>query len=393
MAGNSGGPWGGGGNSGGGGDDRNRGGGRKPGNDSGMSEIDDLVNKGREQLRVLMGGRGDNRSNRPTNGGGSDGGPEITRGMVGVGVVGAALLWAFASFYTVKPEEKSVELFLGKFTEVGEPGLNFAPWPLVTYEKVAVTEEQRIDIGTSTSGQEAGLMLTGDENIVDVDFQVVWNIEDPAEFKFTLQDPVATIRAVAESAMREIIAQSDLTPILNTNRGVISERLEVLIQQTLDEYQSGVNIVRVNLNKAEAPDIRVEVTDAEGNISLTSPFDAFREVQNAEQEGARLQNVADAYANRVVAEARGEAAQMLEQAEGYRAEVVNTALGEASRFSAVREQYDLAPEVTRKRIYLETMEQVIGGVDVILLDEDKEGGQGVVPYLPLNELRRSGGSN
>jgi len=395
MAGNSGGPWGGGGNNGGGGDDdRNRGGGRKPSNDgAGIPEIDELVNKGREQLRVLMGGRNDNRGNRPTSGGGSDGGPEITRGMVGIGVAAAALLWCAASFYTVKPEEKSIELFLGKFTEIGEPGLNFAPWPLVKYEKVSVTEEQRIDIGTSTSGQEAGLMLTGDENIVDVDFQVVWNIDNPAEYKFTLLDPEATIRAVAESAMREIIAQSELTPILNTNRGVIGERLEVLIQQTLDEYQSGVNIVRVNLNKAEAPDIRVEVTDVQGNVSLTSPFDAFREVQNAEQEGSRLQNVADAYANRVVAEARGEAAQILEQAEGYRAEVVNNAIGEASRFGAVLEQYKLAPEVTRKRIYLETMEQVIGGVDVILLDEQGEGGQGVVPYLPLNELRRSGGSN
>ncbi|PRY78316.1 membrane protease subunit HflK [Yoonia maritima] len=393
MAGNSGGPWGGGGNNGGGGDDdRNRGGGRKPSNDSaGIPEIDELVNKGREQLRVLMGGRTDNGGNRPTQGGGE--GPEITRGMVGLGAFAAVALWLLASTYTVKPEERSIELFLGKFTQIGEPGLNFAPWPLVKYEKVQVTQEQRIAIGTSTSGQEAGLMLTGDENIVDVDFQVVWNIDNPAEYKFTLEDPEATIRAVAESAMREIIAQSELTPILNTNRGQIGEQLEVLIQQTLDEYQSGVNIVRVNLNKAEAPDIRVEVTDAEGTISLTSPFDAFREVQNAEQEGSRLQNVADAYANRVVAEARGEAAQILEQAEGYRAEVVNNALGEASRFSAVLAQYELAPEVTRKRIYLETMEQVIGGVDVILLDDNSEGGQGVVPYLPLNELRRSGGSN
>lgn len=395
MAGNNGGPWGGGGNNGGGDDeDRNTGGGRKPGNDGpNIPEIDALVNKGREQLRVLMGGRNDG-GNRPTNGGGTGGGgPEITRGMVGIGVLAAVALWGAASFYTVKPEEKSIELFLGKFTQVGEPGLNFAPWPLVRYEKVQVTQEQRIDIGTSTSGQDAGLMLTGDENIVDIDFQVVWNIDNPAQYKFTLQNPEATIRAVAESVLREIIAQSELTPILNTNRGVIGEQLEVAIQQTLDDYQSGVNIVRVNLNKAEAPEIRVQVTNAQGDTIMTSPFDAFREVQNAEQEGSRLQNVADAYANRVVAEARGDAAQIIEQAEGYRAEVVNNALGEASRFNAVLEQYQRAPEVTRKRIYLETMEQVIGGVDVILLENGAGGGQGVVPYLPLNELRRSGGSN
>ncbi len=394
MAGNSGGPWGGGGNNGGNDDDdRNRNDGRKPGNDAGIPEIDELVNKGREQLRVLMGGRGDNSGNRPAGSGGGGEGPEITRGMVALGIFGATALWLFASTYTVKPEEKSIELFLGEFTQVGEPGLNFAPWPIVKYEIVPVTEERRIAIGTSSSGQEAGFMLTGDENIVDVDFQVVWNVDNPADFKFTLEDPEATIRAVSESAMREIIAQSELTPILNTNRGQISEQLEVLIQQTLTEYQSGVNIVRVNLNKTQAPDIAVEVTDLNGVVSMRSPFDAFSEVQNAEQEGERLQNVADAYANRVVAEARGEAAQIVEQAEGYRAEVVNNALGEASRFTAVLEQYQLAPDVTRKRIYLETLEQVIGDVDMILLDENEDGGQGVVPYLPLNEIRRSGGSN
>lgn len=391
MAGNTGGPWGGGGNKGSGGGDDDRGnGGRRPGDDRpNIPEIDDLVNKGREQLRVLMGGGGQ----RGTSGGGG-GGPQLNRGTVGIGLIVLAGLWLFSSLYSVRPEERSVELFLGEFHQIGEPGLNFAPWPLVTYEKVSVTQEQRIDIGTSTSGGDAGLMLTGDENIVDIDFQVVWNIADPAQFKFTLFDPAATIEAVSESAMREIVAQSELTPILNTNRGAIAEELERQIQNTLDEYESGVNIVRVNFNKAVAPDIEVDVTDAEGNEQRKSPFDAFRDVQNAAQERSRLQNLADAYANRVVAEARGQAAATLEQAEAYRAEVVNNAIGEASRFAAVLEQYQLAPEVTRKRIYLETMEQVLGRVDVILLDENGNGSsQGVVPYLPLNELRRQGGSN
>ena len=194
--------------------------------------------------------------------------------------------------------------------------------------------------------------------------------------------------------MREIVAQSELTPILNTNRGAIAEQLESQIQANLDEYESGVNIVRVNFNKAVAPDIQVGVDDREGNTIQRSPFDAFRDVQNAAQERSRLQNIADAYANEVVADARGQAAAKLENAEAYRAEVVNNALGEASRFTSILEQYELAPEVTRKRIYLETMEAVLGQVDVILLDEGADGaGQGVVPYLPLNELRRSGGSN
>ena len=374
MAGNTGGPWGGGGNNGSGGDDDRNRGGRKPGNDGpSIPEIDDLVNKGREQLRVLMGGGGRGGSNGTGGGGGE--GPQITRGMVGLGALALVALWAFSSFYTVRPEEKSVELFLGKYSQTGEPGLNFAPWPLVSREVMAVTTERNIDIGVSRSGMDAGLMLTGDENIVDIDFQVVWNITDPQLYLFNLADPPQTIAAVAESAMREIISQSELAPILNRDRGSIAQRLEDLIQSTLDNYDSGVNIVRVNFDKADPPEPVIA---------------SFRRVQDAEQERDRVQNVADAYANRVVAEARGNAAQILEQAEGYRARVVNEAEGEASRFSAVLAEYQKAPEVTRKRLYLETMEKVLGGVDVILLDEASgNGGQGVVPYLPLNELRRN----
>jgi len=380
MAGNNGGPWGGGGNNGSGGgddDDRNSGG-RKPNNDGpNIPEIDELVNKGREQLRVLMGGGGDGGGR---SGGSGGGGPQITRGTVGLGILAAIGLWLYASFYTVRPEEKSVELFLGEFLSVGEPGLNFAPWPVVTREVIAVTTERNIDIGTSRSGMDAGLMLTGDENIVDIDFQVVWNIIDPQVYLFNLADPPQTIAATAESAMREIISQSELAPILNRDRGAIADRLRDLIQTTLDSYDSGVNIIRVNFDKADPPEPVIA---------------SFRAVQDAEQERDRVQNVADAYANQVVAEARGEAAQILEQSEGYRARVVNEATGEASRFLAVLGEYELAPEVTRKRLYLETMEGVLGGVDIILLDEGAGGSQGVVPYLPLNELRRNSaeGSN
>ena len=383
MAGNNGGPWGGGGNKGNGGGDEPPRPPRKPNEPQqgqGIPEIDELVNKGREQLRVLMGGGGGNGGG--ANGGGNGGGgmPEISRGMIGLGILGAVVLWGMASFYTVKPEEQSVELMLGKYSSTGGPGLNFAPWPIATREVIAVTSERSIDIGTSRSGLDAGLMLTGDENIVDIDFQVVWNISDPQQYLFNLADPPQTIAAVAESAMREIIAQSELAPILNRDRGAIADRLSDEIQKTLISYDSGVNIVRVNFDKADPPE---------------SVIQSFRMVQDAEQERDRLQNVADAYANRVLAEARGQSAQLLEQAEGYRAQVVNEAVGEASRFTAVLTEYEKAPEVTRKRIYLETMENVLGGVEIILLDEG-EGGSGVVPYLPLNELRRNttnGGSN
>ncbi|MBU2998890.1 FtsH protease activity modulator HflK [Roseovarius nubinhibens] len=380
MAGHSGGPWGGGqsggggnrGNNGGGGG--NNGGGRKPPEGGGLPEIDDLVRKGQDQLRVLMGGKGGGNGTRGPRGGA--GGPGFSRGTVGLGVLAVIGLWAFSSFYTVKPEEQGVELFLGEYSNTTGPGLNFAPWPLVTAEVIAVTREQSENIGVGPRGSEANLMLTGDENIVEIDFQVVWNINDPAKYLFNLQDPQATIRAVSESAMREIIAQSELAPILNRDRESIADRLQDLIQLTLDSYDSGVSIIRVNFDKADPPE---------------QVIDAFRDVQAAAQERDRLEKQADAYAAKILAEARGEAAQTLEVAEGYRARVVNEAEGETSRFSAVLGEYQKAPNVTRKRLYLEAMEDVLGGMDKIILDETSEGGSGVVPYLPLNELRRSGG--
>lgn len=371
MGNNNGGPWGGG-NRGGSGDD-DRGGGRRSGGDGPqIPEIDEIVKKGQEQLKVLMGGRGGGGSNG--RGGGGEGGPGISRGTIGIGVLAAIGLWAFSSFYTVKPEEQSVELFLGEFSSIGNSGLNFAPWPLMTYEVLPVTREQSEDIGVGTSGGPGGdgLMLTTDENIVDIDFQVVWNINDAAKYLFNLRDGPQTVRAVSESAMREIVAGSELAPLLNRDRASTAQRAQELIQLTLDGYNSGINIVRVNLQKADPPN---EV------------IDAFREVQAAEQERDRLERQADAYANRVLAGARGEAAQVLEEAEGYRARVVNEAEGESSRFLAVLEEYEQAPEVTRKRLYLETIERVLGDVDKVILDESA-GGSGVVPYLPLNELRR-----
>ena len=379
MAGNSGGPWGGGGGNKGGGDDdrRNNGGGRRPGDEGGpqIPEIDELMRKGQEQLRVLMGGRG-GRGN--ANGGGDGGprGPIFTRSTIGLGVLAAVGLWAFSSFYTVRPEEQSVELFLGEFYKIGNPGLNFAPWPLVRAEIVNVTSERTEDVGVARGNESTGLMLTTDANIVDIDFQVVWNINDPAKLLFNLRDPRQTVQSVSESVMREIIAASNLAPILNRDRGLIADTARQNIQATLDEYDSGITIVRVNLDKADPP----------GDV-----IDSFREVQAAEQERDRLQRQADAYANRVLAEARGEAAQILEQAEGYRAQVVNQALGEASRFNSVLAEYEKAEDVTRNRLYIETMERVLGQIDKTILDNaivGGEGGQGVVPYLPLNELRR-----
>jgi len=354
------GPWGGGG-----------GGGRGEGPD-----LDDLLRKGRDQLKVVLGGKGGGRSG---GGGGRGEGPNFGPYMKYVIPIVLVAAWLMQSFYSVKPEEKAVELMLGKYYRTTEPGLNLAFWPVVTYEILPVTRENTIDIGTAKqSGRvrtaEQGLMLTGDENIVDIDFQVVWNIARPDMFLFNLAEPTPTIQAVSESAMREIIARSQLKPILSRNRAAISAEVQELIQTTLDSYESGVRIVRVNFDGADPP---------------PQVIDAFRDVQAAEQDRDTEEKRAEAYANQKLAGARGQVAQLLQEAEGYRAQVVNEAKGEAARFDSVYAEYVNAPDVTRKRLYLETIERVFGDIDKVIIDDSVGGaGQGVVPYLPLNELRR-----
>ena len=379
---NSGGPWGNGGKNNddkkspwGTGDERDPGKGKNDPIGS-VPEIDEIVRKGQEKLRSIIGGKGGNGGPNGLKSGGAGG---FGRAPISFIIIALAGLWAYASLYTVKPEEKSIELFLGSYYKTGESGLNFAPWPVVRAEVLTTTRENTEDIGVGIRGGRAddGLMLTGDENIVDIDFQVVWNISDPREFLFNLADPRKTIQAVSESAMREVIGRSELSPILNRDRALISSEVGTLIQNTLDSYDSGVNIVRLNFDKADPP---AEV------------IDAFRDVQAAEQERDTLEKQADAYANKALAQARGEAAQLLEEAEGYKAKVVNEASGEASRFLSIYGEYVKSKDVTRKRLYLDTMERMLGKVDKVILDKSAGGDQGVVPYLPLNQLK-VGGSN
>ena len=385
MAGNNGGPWGGGGGRGSGGDDggddRRPNGGRRPGNEGPqIPEIDELMNKGREQLRVLMGGGG-NRGGAD-GGGQGGGGPEISGRVV---VLGVALLAAFLvvwnSLYRVEQNERSVELFLGEFSQVGQPGLNFAPWPLTTYEIIPTTSERTESIGSvGDRSTDGGLMLTTDENVVDIGFQVVWNVSEPANFLFNIAEPKETVQAVSESVMREIIAASNLAPILNRDREAIRTTAEERIQRTLDSYDAGIQVLRVNLQRAEPPDEVLE---------------AFLSVQAAEQERDRLQREADRDANQALAEARGLAAQVVENAEAYRAEVTNEALGRASRFLAVLAEYREAEDVTRQRLFLDALSSVYEDTPKIILDPSVTGSgdsSGVIPFLPLNELMRDTGA-
>ena len=385
MAG-SGGPWGG---SGGGDDDdeRRKNDGRKndgrPGDDRRngderrgqgpqIPDVDELMRKGQEQLRVLMGGRGSGGSG-PGGAGGF-----INRQSIFFGIIGLLLVWSYLSFYTVKPEERSVELLFGKFSGIGEEGLNFAPWPVVTAQIVNTSRQNTTEIGTGEAGvQDNGLMLTRDQNIVDIAFGVVWNINDPAKYLFNLSDPEDTIRAVSESAMRDIIARSELAPILNRDRGIVASEVVSEVQETLDSYNSGISIVRVNFDRADPP---------------KEVIDSFRSVQAAQQQRDQLQKEADAYANKVTAASRGDAAQIAQQAQAYSAQVVNQAEGDADRFLSIYAEYVKAPEVTRQRLYIETMEQVLGGMTKVIMD-GVSGANGVVPYLPLTGLTTKGGTN
>ncbi|RWR46108.1 FtsH protease activity modulator HflK [Sinirhodobacter ferrireducens] len=374
----NGGPWGTGGGNGDDRDDNRRPGQRRPGEPPAIPEIEDLMKKGSEQLKVLMGGRGGSGGGRP--GGGLPKGPAMTGGTIGLVALAAVALWAWGSFYTVQQNERSIELMFGKYYATGNPGLNFAPWPVVTAEVIPVTDERTTELGTGRGGSmDSGLMLTRDQNIVDIEFQVVWNISDPTKYLFNLADPEDTIRAVSESAMRDIIARSELAPILNRDRGAIGADLRTAVQATLDSYDVGINIVRVNFNRADPP---------------KEVIDSFRDVQAAQQERDKLEKEADAYSNKATAGARGQAAQLQEQAEAYRAQVVNDAQGEAARFTSVYEEYRKAPEVTKRRMFYETMGRILGDVDKVVVD----GQSGVQPYLPLDQLRKTtpatnGGAN
>ncbi len=318
-----------------------------------------------------------NTINRFT-GGGSGGTKPIILGLIII-----AILWTLSGLYRVLPDEQGVVLRFGKFVNTTQPGLNYHfPYPIETVLTPKVTKVNRIDIGFRserdsgfTSGgvadvPEESLMLTGDENIVNIDFSVFWVIKDAGNFLFKIQDPQGTVKAAAETAMREVIARSNIQPILTEGRSLIETDTQEIIQQILDEYNSGIQITQVQTQKADPPD---------------QVIDAFRDVQAARADMERSKNEAEAYANDVIPRARGEAAKILQAAEAYKKEVVAKAEGEASRFLSIYSEYAKAKEVTQERMFLETMEKVLADINKIIID--KNSGSGVVPYLPLQELK------
>ncbi len=330
-------------------------------------DVEELIRKVQEKIKKFLPG------------GSASGGRSIILGLVVL-----AVIWVASGLYRVLPDEQGVVLRFGKFVKTTQPGLNYhIPFPVESVLTPKVTKVNRMDVGfrserdsgfTSSAVAdvpEESLMLTGDENIVNIDFSVFWVIKDAGNFLFKIQDPQGTVKAAAETAMREVIAKSQLQPILTEGRAKIEAETEEIIQSILDEYNSGIQITQVQTQKADPPD---------------QVIDAFRDVQAARADMERSKNEAQAYANDVIPRARGEAAKILQAAEAYKKEVVARAEGEASRFVAIYTEYAKAKVVTQERMYLETMEKVLADIDKVIID--KNSGSGVVPYLPLPELKK-----
>jgi membrane protease subunit HflK len=331
-------------------------------------DMEDLAKKFQDGLKNMFGG--------------SSKTPDVKKPIT-LFIIGAIAVWALSGFYRVDADEQGVVLRFGKYTNMTQPGLNYhLPFPIESVMTPKVSRVNRIDVGFRSSNEgsrgtigdikEESAMLTGDENIVDINYSVFWVIKDASKYLFNIQDPIGTIKVVAETAMREVIARKKIQTILTQGRAEIEIEVQKIMQQILDSYNSGVDITQVQAQKSDPP---------------AQVIDSFRDVQAAKADKERAQNEAEAYANDVIPRARGEAAKIVQEAEGYKKEVVAQAEGEASRFIAIYNEYAKAKTVTQERMYLETMEKVLSGVNKIIID--KQSGSGVVPYLSLPELKKN----
>jgi len=353
------------------------GGGKEP------PDLDEILRRGQDRVRKVMRGGGGG------NGGGGDafggGVPKAFLFLVGLLLIAGVAFYGF--FYRVNPDEQGIVLRFGKYERWEGPGLHFRwPYPIEEVRLPKVTQQRTIEVGSARStigARDSGLMLTGDGSVVDVRFVVFWRIspnKDPGngqtgveQFLFNIAQPEMTVREVAESAMREVVGQSNLQPLLTAGRQQTQEDVQKLMQKTLDYYGAGIKIDQVQLKEVDPPE---EV------------ISAFREVAAASQEKETLIKQAQTYADQVTPRAHGDADRIVAAAEGYRDQTVAEATGQAARFLKVYDEYKKAPDVTRERLYLEMQEHVLSGADKIIIDQ-KAGGSGVVPYLPLDKLQKS----
>lgn len=327
-------------------------------------DVEELLRRSQEKFKSMM-----------------PGGAGSSRGIIMI-VIGIVAIWLFSGFYRVQPGEQGVELMFGKFVKVTPPGLNYwppAPIGQVFKPNVELTNQITIGYRTNGDGRSAGsrdvpqesLMLTGDQNIIDVDFVVQWRIKNAADYLFNIRNPDATVKLAAESAIREVIGQTTLEDALTVKRGEVEAQTKELLQLILDSYGAGVYIVEIKQQKVDPP---------------SEVIDAFNDVQRAKQDQERSVNEAVAYRNGIVPRAKGEAARMIQEALAYKEKVTKEAEGEAERFLSVYEAYKTGKEVTIERLYIERMQSVLENSEKIILDN--KGGSGVVPYLPLPELNK-----
>lgn len=366
-----GGPWGssgggGGGSSGGGGGPSPWGRGSGGGGGQQPPNLEDLIRRSQDRFKKAFPGGGNT-------------GPIALLGLIAFGIL---MVWLCT--YRVQPDEQGVVLRFGEWVRTTTPGLNFKlPDPIEEVIKPKVTRVNRVDAGFRAVGPlnapqsmrpvpEEALMLTGDENIVDINFTVFWVIKDAGKYLFNVRDPEQTVKAAAESAMREIIGRTPIQPILAEGRRKVEMDAIALLQRIMDEYGTGIEITQMQLQKVDPP---------------ASVVESFRDVQRARADLERARNEAEAYRNDIIPRARGEAERLIQEAEGYKQQIVAQAEGDANRFLAVYRQYAVAKDITQQRLYLETMEEILRRTNKVVIDQ-AQGGQGVVPYLPLPEIQR-----
>ncbi len=351
----------------------------------GKSEIDIIMDGLNKFFESFGGGNGTGNKGGKKPAGGSGGSPVRFFAMI---LMGVAILWLASGFYRVQPEEDAVVLRFGEWNRTKvDPGLGYhLPWPVEKLDKINVEFQRRVEVGfrgntssrssTSVSAgndiPEESLMLTGDENIIDIDFVVVWSVKDAREILYNIRDAEGTIKKVAESAMREVIGQTEIQTALTKGRTLIETRTRDLMQEMLNDYKAGVAIEAIQLQKVDPP---------------SSVVDAFNEVQRARADRERLRNEAEAYRNDIIPRARGNAEKLIQDSEAYRELVINQAEGDANRFNSVLKAYSVAKDVTEQRLYLETLEEIFANTPKVIVDSEI-GGQGIVPYLPLNELNK-----
>ncbi len=353
-----------------------QGGGRGPWGQSGgplgrqpqSPDLEDLIRRGQDRFRRFIPG--------------GAGGP---RAII-LALLAVLVIWLLTGFYRVAPDEQGVVMRFGEWVNTTTPGLHYhLPRPIETVFTPTVTRVQRVEVGfrtgegrRSTQGDlpEESLMLTGDENIVDIDLTVFWVINNAGEYLFNIEDPDGTVKIAAESAIRETIGQSAFQFAVAEGRAQIEQQTRDNIQRILDSYKAGISVNEVKLLQVDPP----------GAV-----IDSFRDVQRARADLETQINEAETYANDILPRARGEAVRLTQEAEAYREQVVQTAEGDAQRFLSIYGEYKDAREITARRMYLETMEKVLGRMSKIIIDPNS-GQNGVVPYLPLNELTRSPGT-